>query len=391
MTLWRFILSVLLILGLSGCENVGSSHSGISESNPASSALEQSDEKMEDLRNTVDAAMKALKNLDMETFNACTNNKQLMVTPWGDETIEYTLFGELSENRRADSEEDLACQLDKEIVRNLSWEISDLKQKEDTAKIKLKITNLNMKGLFQKAETDSGMIAEIRKIPQNCTKTAVINLKAEKQDKKWILLIDFEFANAISADIWSVDTEDYSNETLSHKSADDRAESGCAIPESLTDSLSDSLADSLADTLTKKLEKEPYTYEGVAKASWIQRIEFTSASDHAITAQITDLHDITDFLNQEERADWTTVEGIPDTAAPVLSIVRYSLERKTINPQLKEQSRDFLYQDKDFYYIEDKTIYNFSDVPGCELPRYYEIPDHVGEYLKQFLEHAPSE
>lgn len=70
----------------------------------------------------------------------------------------------------------------------------------------------------------------------------------------------------------------------------------------------------------------------------------------------------------------------------ILSIIRYALERKTINPQLKEQSENLLYQADDIYFIEDKTEYLYTNMLDYELPRYYEIPSSVGEYLKQFLQ-----
>ena len=47
---------------------------------------------------------------------------------------------------------------------------------------------------------------------------------------------------------------------------------------------------------------------------------------------------------------------------------------------------DLLYQAETIYYIEDKTEYSYSDMPDYELPRYYEIPSNVGEYLKKFLQ-----
>lgn len=172
----------------------------------ASDGQRASNEENAELENIINDAMAALKNLDMETFNDYTNNKQTMVTPCGGENVEYTLFGELSEELHTDTEKDYVYQLDKEIVKNLSWEILDINQDGDTAKIKLRITNLDMKGIFQKAGTDSEMIKEIEKIPRGKTKTVELNLKAERQDESWVLSIDLDFVNAVSADIWFVGT-----------------------------------------------------------------------------------------------------------------------------------------------------------------------------------------
>lgn len=156
------------------------------------------------LKMTIDCAMSALKNLDMENFNTNTNNRQLMVDLWGGENIEYTLFGELCDGSQSGSK--LSLQLDEEIVQNLSWEILDIEQHGDSAKIKLAITNLDMNGIFQKVQTDSEMIKEISKIPAENTKTNKISINAKKQDKTWILLIDLDFVNAISANLWVVDS-----------------------------------------------------------------------------------------------------------------------------------------------------------------------------------------
>lgn len=351
MSLGRIILSSFLILSLCAC---GNGHNGISKNDLTSTTPTFSDEKNEDLKNTINNTMMALKNLDIDKFNAYTNNKQIMVTPWGTENVEYTLFGELSEEQKVNSDKDLVYQLDNEIVKNLSWEILDIAQDNNTAKLKLRITNLNMEGIFQRVETDSEMINEIKKLPLDDTKTVELKLTAKKQNDKWTLLIDLDFANAISANFWIVDTEDYLNEQKKN------------------DSLSPILRSSI-------------TYEGVASVSKDQKIEIISATDNTII-QIIDLHEITDFLNHEEMYNWRIVESVPDNSKPILSIARYALERKTTNPQLKEQSRDLLYQAEDIYYIEDKTEYSYSDVSDYELPRYYEIPSNVGEYLKQFLQ-----
>lgn len=123
MFLGRIILSSLLILCLCAC---GNGHDGISQNNLTLTSSTFSNEKNEDLKNTINDTMMALKNLDMDKFNAYTNNRQIMVTPWGTENVEYTLFGELSKEKEVDSDKDLVYQLDNEIIKNLSWEILDI-------------------------------------------------------------------------------------------------------------------------------------------------------------------------------------------------------------------------------------------------------------------------
>lgn len=200
------ILCGLLMLSLCACSK--NTQNNIFENVPASAEYNVSNENISTLENTINDTMTALKELDLDQLNENTNNRQIMVTPWGSKQVEYTMFGELSEKQSTDSDQELVYQLDREIVKNLSWEILDIRQEKDTAKIKLRITNVNMKGIFQRIDYNEEMIDEIRKIPFNDTKTVDLKLKAEKQNEKWILLIDSGFANAVTADIWVMDSAD---------------------------------------------------------------------------------------------------------------------------------------------------------------------------------------
>lgn len=373
MSLGRVILSGLLILSLCAC---GNGYDDISGNDLSLTSSTISTEETGDLKNTINDTMTALRNLDMDKFNAYTNNRQIMVTPWGTENVEYTLFGELSDELEGVSNKELAYQLNNEIVKNLSWEIIDVAQDNDTAKIVLRITNLNMEGIFQRVETDSEMIKEIREIPLSDTKTVELKLKAEKQNEKWILFIDIDFVDAISANIWIVDTAEYLNGNQIYDTTVNNDFLSQIIDNSIVYIVGNSTIDLISNSIT---------YDGVASASKEQKIEIVSAIDNTII-QITDLHEITEFLKQEEMYNWIIIDNIPENSKPILSIVRYSLERRNLNPQLKEQSRHLLYQAEDVYYIEDKSEYFYTDMPNYELLRYYKISSDVGEYLKQFLQ-----
>lgn len=200
------IICGLLMLSLCACSR--NTQNNIFENVPALAEYSVSNENISTLENMINDTMTALKELDLDQFNANTNNRQIMVTPWKSKQVEYTLFGELDEKQYTDSGQELVYKLDREIVKNLSWEILDIRQETNTAKIKLRITNANMKGIFQRIEQDEELIDEIRKIPFNDTKTVDLKLKAEKQNEKWILLIDADFANAVTADIWVMDSAD---------------------------------------------------------------------------------------------------------------------------------------------------------------------------------------
>lgn len=357
-----FIFSLLLC----GCSTTNArNYNNIFKNNLPNKNL--TEQQNNDIKNLVDDAMTALKNLDMENFNIYTNNQQIMETPWGNETIEYTLFSELCNN--VHSKNDLAYQLDTEIVKNLSWHILDIKQSKDKAVVKLQITNLDLEGIFQKTlnfsenEIDLEMIKEIKKIPINCTKTFELNMEAEKQNEKWILLIDLDFANAISANIWSVSsTRDLNEISLYNKNKIN-----------------------FSEALEHQIEKTSFS-DSVALTSKEQKIEILSVANNSILAEITDLQDIIDFLNFKRLDDWNVIKEIPDNAESVLTIVKYALQRKMINSQLDEQSRLLLYKTKESYYIEDKTMYFYTSEPNYELLRFFKIPNESGEYLEKYLE-----
>lgn len=364
-------LSLLITLCLCACAGSNEMNGNILErsSIPADTKTVSEDDR--NLEKTIDCTMSALKNLDMEKFNTNTNNRQLMVNSWGGENIEYTLFGELCDGKQSGSE--LSLQLDKEIVKNLSWETLDIEQYGDSAKIKLAITNLDMDGIFQKIQTDSEMIKEISKIPTENTKTSKINIKAKKQDDTWVLLIDLDFVNAISANLWVIDTNSVFHET--HGYGDSR---------SITDS-KDSLSSFFANLAVSEAGEKQFTIEGVRAAAKEQKITIVSAADSSVLAEITDIQNIVEFLNQEQLFDWYIIDELPKDASHLLTIIRYAPQRKTINPQLEEQSRDLLYQSGQKFYIEDKTNYTYTESADYKLPCYYEIPNDVGEYLKVFL------
>lgn len=97
----RFIgLSLLCIFLLTGCAG----------SNPA----------MQTPEDTIQTAFTALKELDMDTFNACTNNKMA-----GGYRIMSDLFGK--------QDEETYRQLAEAMVEHLSWEIKSVEINEDTA------------------------------------------------------------------------------------------------------------------------------------------------------------------------------------------------------------------------------------------------------------------
>ena len=76
---------------------------------------------------TIHTALTALRELDMETFNACTNNKK------GDK---YLLFGDLLKDKAQ-----AYLPLAEAMVSNLSWEINSIEETGDTAIANVTIRN----------------------------------------------------------------------------------------------------------------------------------------------------------------------------------------------------------------------------------------------------------
>lgn len=96
---------------------------------------------------SIETAMTALKDMDLKTFNDCTDNYVATYTNWIGIPVEreYKMFNELQQPRsqrgkRYESNKALA----QKIVENLSWEIIEIQEEGDRAKIELSVTNKDM-------------------------------------------------------------------------------------------------------------------------------------------------------------------------------------------------------------------------------------------------------
>ena len=104
-------LSLICALVLTGCGGAGTKP------------------KAQTPEDTIQTAFTALKELDMETFNACTNNKN------GEK---YLLFGDLLKDKAQ-----AYLPLAEAMVANLSWEINSIEETGDTAVANVTIHNIN--------------------------------------------------------------------------------------------------------------------------------------------------------------------------------------------------------------------------------------------------------
>ncbi len=100
----------------------------------------------------VETAMETLKGLDMKAFNACTDNHVGTHRGWLGFPVkeEYRVFDELmnTKGKRYEANYNLA---EKSLAR-MSWEIRDVKQKDDRAEVAMEITNIDMMKVLGKYE-----------------------------------------------------------------------------------------------------------------------------------------------------------------------------------------------------------------------------------------------
>lgn len=131
--------------------------------------------------------------------------------------------------------------------------------------------------------------------------------------------------------------------------------------------------------------RSDFSYEDIARVSKHQKIEVVPADASEPSFSITNLSDITDFLNNESPNEWSSVNKIPDDAKKICDIIRYAAARKTIGIKLEEQYRDVLLKADDGYFMA--VIITVSDgLPEAEAPKYFRVPDSVGENLSRLCE-----
>lgn len=167
---------------------------------------------------TVQTAFTALKDLDMKTFNACTNNKR---------DGRYRLFDELIRKKKDDKRALIA----QALVENLSWEINSIEINNNKAIVEVTIQNKdfsNSVGLFvadliqecSNIQEDGTNLASLTKqmlhktsnIPEtllpyiqnsdkNISSTLSVNLK--KIDNAWQIQLDDTLCDTLMGNMGS--------------------------------------------------------------------------------------------------------------------------------------------------------------------------------------------
>lgn len=162
---------------------------------------------------TIDTAFIALKELDMDTFNACTNNRA---------AGGYRMLSDLFSSQNKEAHQHLA----QAMVEHLSWEINDIEINSDTAMADVTIHNRDFSdsvGLFiadliynvnknqQEGMDLSSLIQntvdEAKSSPENmlpylqsCEKdfSADVTITLKKTDDSWKIQLDDSLCNNLT-------------------------------------------------------------------------------------------------------------------------------------------------------------------------------------------------
>lgn len=191
---------------------------------------------------TVQCVMESMRTLDLDTFNACTDNYIQTEYNWIGVPIrsEYRVFNELLQpglklGKRKERYE-FSHKLSEKIMENLTWEIKEVKEGSDKAEIVMEITNLDMNGvmgmymmnimenmiesegtglkqmlkdLSSITDEEGGLLALIESCDKDETCTLDVTAVAYLENGAWIVHLDDELINACMGNI---NAEEYSEE-----------------------------------------------------------------------------------------------------------------------------------------------------------------------------------
>jgi hypothetical protein len=115
----------------------------------------------------VERTMESIKNLNIETLNQYTDNYVQTYHNWvGIPTEnEYRVFNELLQPRSKRSKRYLSAYLlDQKIMEHLTWEITEVREGNDTAELDMIITNIDMAKVMEQYELQ--ILENILKSPE---------------------------------------------------------------------------------------------------------------------------------------------------------------------------------------------------------------------------------
>lgn len=191
---------------------------------------------------TAECVMNSLKELDLERFNACTDNYVSTRHNWIGVPVkaQYRVFQELLQpgikwGKRKEKYE-FHHELAVKMLENLTWEIERVEEEKDRAQIEMEITNLDMadvvglyeisvyenmiasggtglgqmiKDLSHIADEEKGLLAVMEERDREDTCTTRVTVMAYREEEGWKLHLDEAFINAFMGN-WNAD--EYSDE-----------------------------------------------------------------------------------------------------------------------------------------------------------------------------------
>lgn len=214
-----FLMTSVLLLG--GC--------GKSETQPAPSTPTE----------TAECVMESIKELDMETLNSYTDNYVQTWHNWIGVPVEneYRTFNELLQPRsRHSSRYQSSYRLNQKMMENLTWEITDVREYNDTAEIDMEITNIDMsqvmgiytnqilenmlespgtgitqlvRDMSELATTKDALISIIDELDDSNTCTINVTVSAYQDNEQWKIHLTPDFINAFSGNMY---TDDFSED-----------------------------------------------------------------------------------------------------------------------------------------------------------------------------------
>ncbi len=194
----------------------------------------RADEALLTAKDAAEYTMESLKALDLEQFNACTDNYVETYHNWIGIPVEteYRVFNELLQpgvkTGKRKKKYEFNHKFAEKMMENLAWEIKDVKEDEDSAEITMEITNLNMADVMGKYEIylfenmlgspgigltqmikdisnimddEGGLLAIMESCDKDNICTLEVTVTAYRENGMWKIHLDDEFINAFMGNI----------------------------------------------------------------------------------------------------------------------------------------------------------------------------------------------
>ena len=202
---------------------------------------------------TAECVMESIRDLDMDTLNAYTDNYVQTWHNWIGFPIEreYRAFNELLQPASRNSRRyKTSRKLDQRMMEELNWEITEVRESDGTAEIDLAITNIDMLQVMDRYEAQlleniletpgTGIIQLVRdtaavkdtlislidELDDSDTVTTSVTISAYQEEGHWKIHMSPDFINAFSGNMYAVaDSEEITRlEELIDAKADEWAE-----------------------------------------------------------------------------------------------------------------------------------------------------------------------